>query len=122
VERGGQATLRFDFQDLNGDITDVYLGLRSEVTDFTLATGLQPVVLSRGKYFGQAEGTAEETISIIFERRGAPLTFEERAYYGEVTDPGQTRQQIGGVRVYEVWVVDEKGNVSNSLRARVTVQ
>ena len=122
VERGGQATLRFDFQDLNADIMDVYLGLRGEVTDFTLATGLQPVVLSRGKYFGQTEGTAEETISISFERRSAPLTYEERAYYGEVTDPAQTQQQMGGVRVYVVWVVDEKGHVSNSLTVRVTVQ
>jgi hypothetical protein len=122
VERGGQATLRFDFQDYDGDITDVYLGLRTEVTDFTLATGLQPVVLSRGKYFGQTEGTAVESITISFERRGAPLTFQERAYYGEVTDPGQTQQQMGGVRVYVVFVVDEKGNVSNSLQARVTVQ
>jgi len=122
VERGEQATLRFDFQDADGNITDVYLGLRSEVTDFTLSTGLQPVVLSRGKYFGQTEGTAEETISISFQRRSAPLTFEERAYYGEVTDPGQTRQETGGIRVYVVFVVDEKGNVSNSLTARVTVQ
>ena len=122
VERGGQATLRFDFQDTSGDIMDVYLGLRGEVTDFTLATGLQPVVLSRGQYFGQTEGTAEETISISFERRSAPLTFQERAYYGEVTDPGQRQQQMGGVRVYVVFVVDEKGNVSNSLTVRVTVQ
>ncbi len=116
VERGEQATLRFDFQDTDGDIMDVYLGLRSEVTDFTLATGLQPVVLSRGRYFGQTEGTAEESISISFERRSAPLTFEER------TDPRQTQQQMGGIRVYVVFVVDEKGNVSNSLRARVTVR
>ena len=116
VERGEQATLRFDFQDTDGDIMDVYLGLRSEVTDFTLATGLRPVVLSRGRYFGQTEGTAEESISISFERRSAPLTFEER------TDPRQTQQQMGGIRVYVVFVVDEKGNVSNSLRARVTVR
>ncbi|MGH7423812.1 MAG: hypothetical protein ACREJ1_09075, partial [Candidatus Methylomirabilales bacterium] len=122
VERGGEATLQFDFQDTDGDIMDVYLGLRSEVTDFTLATGLRPVVLSRGRYFGQTEGTAEETITISFERRSAPLTFQERAYFGEVTDPRQTQQQMGGVRVYVVFVVDEKGNVSNSLTVRVTVQ
>ena len=122
VEREGEATLRFDFQDTDGDIMDVYLGLRSEVTDFTFATGLRPVVISRGRYFGQTEGTAEETITISFERRSAPLTFEGRAYFGEVTDPRQTQQQMGGVRVYVVWVVDEKGNVSNSLRVRVTVQ
>jgi hypothetical protein len=120
VERGGRATLRFDFQDTDGNIMDVYLGLRSEVTDFTLATGLQPVVISRGRYFGQTEGTAEETITISFERRSAPLTFEDRAFRGEVTDSGQT--EMGGIRVYVVFVVDEKGNVSNSLRARVTVQ
>jgi hypothetical protein len=29
---------------------------------------------------------------------------------------------MGGVRVYVVFVVDEKGNVSNSLTVRVTVQ
>lgn len=120
VEEGGQATLRFDFQDTDGNITDVYLGLRSEVTDFTLATGLRPVVISRGRYFGQTEGTAEETMRISFERRSAPMTFEERAYSGQVTAPGQA--QMGGIRVYVVFVVDEKGNVSNSLSARVTVQ
>jgi hypothetical protein len=100
---------------------DVYLGLRTEVTDFTLATGLQPVVLSRGKYLGQTEGTAEETMAISFRRQSAPMAFEERTYFGEITaDPGQT--QMAGIRTYVVFVVDRKGNVSNSLTARVTVQ
>ncbi|MGH7370715.1 MAG: hypothetical protein ACREI5_01575 [Candidatus Methylomirabilales bacterium] len=122
VERGGQATLRFDFTDLDGDIMDVYLGLRSEVKDFTLATGLRPAVISRGKYLGQTEGTAEETITISFERRFAPLASEERDYEGGVVEPERRQQEIGGIRVYEIFVVDRKGNVSNSLRARVTVR
>ncbi len=120
VERGEQATLRFDFQDTDGDIIDVYLGLRSEVTDFTLSTGLQPVVISRGRYLGRTEGTAEETMTIGFERRSTPMRFEERTFSGEVAGPRET--EMGGIRVYVVFVVDEKGNVSNSLRARVTVQ
>lgn len=122
VPRGGQVTLRFDFTDTDGDIMDVYLGLSSEVKDFTLATGLQPSVISRGRYLGLTEGTAEETMTVSIERRFAPLTSERRGYDGSVVEPEVVQEEIGGIRVYEVFVVDRKGQVSNSLRARVTVK
>ncbi|MFQ5883018.1 MAG: hypothetical protein ACE5I9_11215 [Candidatus Methylomirabilales bacterium] len=122
VIRGGQVTLRFDFRDLDGDIMDVYLGVRGEVRDFTFATGLRPTVISRGRYFGQTEGTAEETINVRMERRFAPLTSERRGYDGSVVEPEVTQQEIGGIRVYEVFIVDRRGQVSNHLRARVTVR
>ena len=78
VEKGGQVTLRFDFRDPDGDITDVYLRLKREVADFTLATGLRPIVLSRGRYFGQTEGIAEERITVRIERRFSVLSSEKR--------------------------------------------
>ncbi len=52
VENGAQVALRFDFRDLDADIVDVYLGVSAEIKDFTLATGLGPAVISRGRYLG----------------------------------------------------------------------
>ena len=40
VERGGQATLRFDFQDSSADIMDVYLGLRGPSLRSALQGGI----------------------------------------------------------------------------------
>lgn len=120
VERGRQATLRFDFRDIDGDIMDVYLGLRQEVKNFTLSKGLRPEVISRGRYLGQTEGTAEETITISGERPLTPLTVERREYTGQV-EPAQAPPERG-TRDYEVFVVDQQGHVSNRLRARVTVR
>lgn len=122
VPRGGQVTLRFDFTDTDGDIMDVYLGLSGEVKDFSFATGLQASVVSRGRYFGLTEGTAEETMTLSLERRFAPLTSERREYDGSAVEPEIVQEEIGGIRVYEVFVVDRKGQVSNHLRARVTVK
>ncbi len=122
VDRGGDATLRFDFRDIDGDIIDVYLGLKREVADFTLSTGLRHTIISRGRYLGQTEGTAEETITISIERRSAPLRSQTRGFEGGAVDPDRQREEIGGIRVYEVFVIDKRGQVSNRLRARVTVQ
>ena len=122
VDRGGQAVLRFDFRDDDGDVMDIYLGVRGEVKDFTFATGLASTLLSRGRYYGQKEGTAAEAITISIERRFAPLTSEEREYQGLAVEPERTQQEIAGIRIYEVFVVDEKGQLSNRLQARVTVQ
>ena len=120
VERGEQATLRFDFRDTDGDIVDVYLGLKRKVQDFTISKGLRPEVISRGRYLGQSEGTAEETITVSGERRLTPLTVEKREYTGQV-EPARSPSEHG-TRLYEVFVVDEKGQVSNRLEAQVTVR
>ena len=120
VERGRQATIRFDFRDIDGDIMDVYLGLAREVQDFTVSKGLRPEVISRGRYLGQTEGTAEETITISADRPLTPLTVERREYTGQV-EPTQG-PPVRGTRLDEVFVVDQKGHVSNRLEAQVTVR
>ncbi len=120
VDAGGQATIRFDFLDQDGDIRDVYLALARQVQEFTWSTGLSPEVISSGRYVGLTEGTIEETITVSAERPLTPLTTEKREYTGQVGSAAPSPE--GSTRVYEVFVVDMKGNVSNRLRATVTVQ
>lgn len=122
VERGEMVTLRFDFRDEDGDIMDVYLGLKREVADFTFSTGLEPTLISRGRYFGRKEGTVEEAITVRIERRIAPLSSQARRFEGGTVEPENTREEIVGIRVYEVFVIDQKEHVSNRLEARVTVR
>lgn len=119
VDNGAQVALRFDFRDLDGDIMDVYLGVSSEIENFTLATGLRPVVISRGRYFGRRKGTVGETIQVSFNP--APPLFLRHELDGRVEEPGVPEESLGGIRVYEVFVVDRQGHVSNHLRAQVTV-
>ena len=111
--------MRFDFRDLDADIVDVYLGVSAEIKDFTLATGLGPAVISRGRYLGLREGTAEETIRVTMAPAARPL--RQREFDGSVAEPEVPQQTVGGIRVYEVFVIDRQGQVSNRLRAQVTV-
>lgn len=90
---GKAGVLAFDFTDVDADIVDVYVEI-SEVADFSISTGLEPVLLSHRKYFGQAEGTAREEI----------------------------RWSREGLHLYEVFVVDKEGHVSNRLTARVVIR
>lgn len=123
VESGGEATLLFEFRDVDGDIMDIYLGLKREVSDFTLATGIEPQLISHGRYLGQTEGTAKETITVTIERPSGPLLRSQaRGYEGGSVDPDTQLGETGGSRVYEVFVIDGRGQVSNRLQARVTVQ
>lgn len=122
VERGKMVTLRFDFRDEDGDVMDVYLGLKREVADFTFSTGLEPTLISRGRYFGRREGTVEEAISVRIERRLPPLTAQTRRFEGGPVEPEKTGEEIVGIRVYEVFVIDQKEHVSNRLEARVIVR
>ncbi len=92
--RPGEAgVLAFDFTDVDADIVDVYVEI-SEVADFSISTGLEPVLLSHRKYFGQAQGTAREAI----------------------------RWSREGFHLYEVFVVDAAGHVSNRLTTRVLIR
>lgn len=123
VESGEEVTLLFDFRDADGDIIDVYLGLKREVFDFTLATGIEPELISRGRYLGRTEGTAMETITVSIERPPGPVPRSQaRGYEGGAADPDTPLGETGGIRVYEVFVIDAKGHVSNRLQARVTVR
>lgn len=92
AQPGDEGVLTFDFTDPDADIVDVYAEIR-EVADFSISTGFEPVLLSHRKYFGQAQGTAEEPI----------------------------RWARPGLHLYEVFVVDDQGHVSNRLTARVLV-
>jgi hypothetical protein len=120
VEEGGQVTLRFDFLDDEGDIVDVYLGVSAEIKHFTLATGLRSAVISRGRYFGQTQGTAEETIRITIDP--PPHSFPKRDFDGGVASPNVREGGMAGVRVYKIFVVNRKGDASNVLRERVTIR
>lgn len=120
VDAGGQTTIRFDFRDQDGDVRDVYLALKREVQDFTLSKGLSPEVISRGEYLGLTEGTIEVTITVSADRPLTPLRTEKREFQGQV-EPAQP-SPVGSTRVYEVFVTDQKGNVSNRLRVEVTVR
>jgi len=112
--------LRFDFREMDGDIVDVYLGVSAEIKEFTLATGLGPAVISRGRYLGLREGTVEETIKVTMRPAPGPLAMRE--FDGSVAGPELRQEVIGGIRIYEVFVVDGRGQVSNRLRAQVTVR
>jgi hypothetical protein len=120
VEPGGQTVIRFNFRDQDGDVRDVYLSLSRKVQDFTWSKGLSPEVISRGRYLGLTEGTIEETITVSAERPLKPLVSEKREYTGQL-EPAPPSPQ-GSSRVYEIFVIDEKGHVSNRLRAEVTVR
>jgi len=119
VENGAQVALRFDFRDMDGDIVDVYLGVGAEIKDFTLATGLGPAVISRGRYLGLREGTAEETIKVTMAPTPRPVP--QREFDGSVAEPEVPQQTTAGIRFYEVFVIDRQGQVSNRLRVQVTV-
>ncbi len=119
VENGAQVALRFDFRDLDADIVDVYLGVSAEIKDFTLATGLGPAVISRGRYLGLREGTVEEAIKVTMAP--TPRAVPQREFDGSVAEPEVPQQTTAGIRVYEVFVIDRQGQVSNRLRAQVTV-
>ena len=120
ADNGAQVALRFDFRDMDADIMDVHLGVSAEIKDFTLATGLGPAVISRGRYLGLQDGTAEETIRVTMAP--APRPLPRREFDGSVAEPEVRQEAIAGIRVYEVFVVDAKGQMSNRLRAQVTVR
>ncbi|MCI0372761.1 MAG: hypothetical protein L0214_15620 [candidate division NC10 bacterium] len=90
---GEVGVLAFDFTDVDADIVDVYVEIK-EVADFSISTGFEPVLLSRRKYFGQAQGTAQEAV----------------------------RWSREGLHLYEIFVVDQEGHVSNRLTTRVVIR
>jgi hypothetical protein len=88
-----EVALTFDFQDTDADLTEARI-FPSEVREWAYTQAIVPTVLDlkRDKY-GRAVGTAGATFKWHTE----------------------------GVRIFEVFVVDEQGHTSNKLRARVTV-
>jgi len=86
--------LTFDFEDSDADVVEAQI-FPSEVREWVYTQTLAPTVLDlRNSKYGQAIGKVETTL----------------------------KWETEGVRVFEVFVVDEQGHTSNKLRARVTVR
>lgn len=94
VDIGEEVRLSFDFEDSDANIVEAHI-FPSEVRDWVYTQALAATVLDlRQDKFGQAIGHVDTTFTWLTE----------------------------GVRVFEVFVVDEQGQTSNKLRARVTVR
>lgn len=93
VRVGEEVRLTFDFEDTDADLIEAHI-FPSEVRDWVYTQAIAPTVLNLrdGKY-GQAIGKVEATF----------------------------KWETEGIRVFEVFAVDEQGHTSNKLRARVTV-
>ena len=93
VKVGEEVTLTFDFEDTDADLVEAYI-FPSEVRDWVLTQTLRPTVLTlTNNKYGRAVGSVETTF----------------------------KWETEGIRIFEVFVVDERGHTSNKLRARVTV-
>lgn len=87
-----RAELIFDFEDSLGDIGEGYL-LESGIRELQWMTGLESIPLDMRELKGKVFGTYRQT----------------RTWQAE------------GIYIYELYVVDAKGNKSNKLRARIVV-
>jgi hypothetical protein len=93
VRIGENVVLTFDFEDSDADLAEARI-YPSEVREWVYTQVLAPTVLNlKGDKYGRAVGSA-----------GATFKWETE-----------------GIRILEVFVVDEQGHTSNKLRARVTV-
>ena len=90
---GEEVALSLDFEDTDADLVEAYI-YPSEVRDWVYTQTIAPTVLNlKDSKYGRAVGSVEATFKVETE----------------------------GVRLFEVFVVDERGHTSNKLRARVTV-
>jgi len=93
VRVGEEVRLTFDFEDTDADLIEAHI-FPSEVRDWVYTQAIAPTVLNlRNDKYGQAIGKVEATF----------------------------KWETEGIRVFEVFAVDEQGHTSNKLRARVTV-
>ena len=93
VRVGEEVALTFDFEDTDADLVEAYI-FPSEVRDWVYTQTLAPTILTlKNSKYGRAVGSVEATF----------------------------KWETEGVRIFEVFVVDEQGHTSNKLRARVTV-
>jgi hypothetical protein len=93
VRVGEDVALTFDFEDTDADLVEARI-YPSEVREWVYTPALAATVLNlKGEKYGRAVGSAGATFKWGTE----------------------------GVRILEVFVVDEQGHTSNKLRGRVTV-
>jgi hypothetical protein len=93
IDVGGTTQMSFYFEVGSADIEEGFL-LDQGVAQFKLFTALQPITIDLTRYSGQVAGVAEIPI----------------------------RWPTEGLRWLELYVVSKQGNVSNRLRARLTVR
>ncbi len=93
IDAGGTTQMSFYFEVGSADLDEGFL-LDQGVAEFQFYTALQPITIDLSKYSGQVAGVAEVSI----------------------------RWPKEGLRWVELHVVNKKGNVSNRLRARLTVR
>ena len=93
VRVGQDVALAFDFEDTDADLVEARI-YPSEVREWVYTQVLAPTVLSlKGEKYGRAVGSAQATF----------------------------KWETEGIRILEVFVVDEQGHTSNKPRGRVTV-
>jgi len=92
IRVGETAELIFDFEDSLGDIVEGYL-LESGIRELQWMTGLESILLDMRELKGKVFGTYRQ----------------------------MRNWQAEGIYIYDLYVVDAKGNKSNKLRARIAV-
>lgn len=90
---GEEATFSFQYEVHDADLMEAHF-IEAEIRELSYTRGFQPIVIDLRAYSGQFVGKVE-----------IPFRWETE-----------------GIRFYEVYVVDKKGNRSNRLRANVTVR
>jgi hypothetical protein len=93
IDAGGTTSMHFYFEVGSADLEEGYL-LDQGIAQFQFVTALQSITLDLRKYSGQVAGVAEIPVRLSSE----------------------------GLRWLELYVVNRKGNVSNRLRAPLTVR
>ena len=93
VKVGEVAVFSFQYEDREADVVEARL-FQTEIKEFSYSQSFEPIVVDLREYFGQAIGRVQ-----------IPYRWDAE-----------------GIRLYELYVVDKKGNQSNRLRVRVTVR
>lgn len=93
VRAGQEATLIITFEDSDGDVVEAVL-VERVVSDFRFVSSTSVITRNIRRHLGEVVGAVRETF-----RWDAPT-----------------------IRLYDVYLVDLKGNASNRVRAQVTVR
>lgn len=93
VRAGEETVLVLTFEDTEGDVVEAYLVPRV-VDDFRLISSTSAIQRNIRRHMGEVVGTVRETFS----------------------------WETPSIRMYDVYVVDLKGNASNRISVRVTVR
>ncbi len=93
IQAGGTTQMSFYFEVSTADLSEGIVNDRG-ISEFQFYQVLQPITIDLQQYEGQAVGTVEVSLKWSTE----------------------------GIRFLEVYVVTKKGNISNRIRANLTVR